>query len=61
MKKIYKAKSGEHGEGKGCNGKNAENQQQKQPNAAVQGAIEGMSEKNPALESDSTIIFDKMG
>ncbi len=23
-KKIYKAKSGEHGEGKGCNGKNAE-------------------------------------
>ena len=24
MQKIYKAKSGEHGEGKGCNGKNAE-------------------------------------
>lgn len=24
MKKIYKAKQGEHGEGKGCNGKNAE-------------------------------------
>ena len=31
----------------------------KQPSAAVQGAIEGMSEKNPALES-TNIIFDRI-
>ena len=50
----------------GTNSANKQNQidngmgsKPKQPSAAVQGAIEGMSEKNPALES-TNIIFDRI-
>lgn len=50
----------------GTNSANKQNQidngiggKPKQPSAAVQGAIEGMSEKNPALES-ANIIFDRI-
>lgn len=50
----------------GTNSANKQNQidndiggKSKQPSAAVQGAIEGMSEKNPALES-TNIIFDRI-
>jgi hypothetical protein len=50
----------------GTNSANKQNQidngmgsKPKQPNAAVQGAIEGMSEKNPALES-TEMIFDRL-
>ena len=51
----------------GTNSANKQNQidnglgsKPKQPNAAVQGAIEGMSEKNPALESVTNIVFDRI-
>lgn len=50
----------------GTNSANKQNQidngmgsKPKQPSAAVQGAIEGMSEKNPALES-TNIVFDRI-
>lgn len=50
----------------GTNSANKQNQidngmgsKPKQPSAVVQGAIEGMSEKNPALES-TNIIFDRI-
>lgn len=50
----------------GTNSANKQNQidngiggKSKQPSATVQGAIEGMSEKNPALES-TNIIFDRI-
>lgn len=50
----------------GTNSANKQNQidngvdnKPKQPSAAVQGAIEGMSEKNPALES-TKMVFDKI-
>ncbi len=51
----------------GTNSANKQNQinsglgsKPKQPSAAVQGAIEGMSEKNPALESIINKVFDRI-
>jgi hypothetical protein len=64
---IVEASYSENNPRIGTNSANKQNQidngigsKQKQPSAAVQGAIEGMSEKNPALESITNKVFDRI-